>query len=58
MAYVQTMEYSVIVKVMGKKIPHQTLKNKLLQMWQIPDNFSLIDLRSDYFIAKLPQRNI
>lgn len=30
MAYVQTMEYSVIVKVMGKKIPHQILKNKLL----------------------------
>ncbi|XP_009801431.1 uncharacterized protein [Nicotiana sylvestris] len=44
--------YSLIIKLLGKRIQHQYLKKKLQKMWKPSDNFPLIDLGSDYFIVK------
>ncbi|XP_009757725.1 uncharacterized protein [Nicotiana sylvestris] len=49
----QPWKYSLIIKLIGKKIQHHILKKKIQEAWKIIDNFPLIDLGADYYIAKL-----
>lgn len=46
-------KYSLIIKLHGKRILHQILKQKIQELWKINENFPLIDLGNDYFIVKL-----
>ncbi|XP_019253910.1 PREDICTED: uncharacterized protein LOC109232605 [Nicotiana attenuata] len=48
----QPWRYSLIIKLHGKKIQHHILKKKIQVAWKIMDNFPLIDLGEDYYIAK------
>lgn len=43
---------SVIIKLLGKKIFHQVLKCKLIDLWKPTEAFPLIDLGEQYFIVK------
>lgn len=43
---------SVIVKVFGRKVGHQTLRTKLRSLWQPIENLPLIDLGLDFFLIK------
>lgn len=45
--------YSIIIKVFGKKINHMYLKRRLSLMWRLTEEIILIDLSYDYFIVKL-----
>ncbi|KAM3205389.1 hypothetical protein P3L10_028799 [Capsicum annuum] len=44
--------YSVIIKLMRRKINHAHLKNRLSVLWKPMEKSILIDLGSDYFIVK------
>ncbi|XP_016513949.1 uncharacterized protein LOC107830811 [Nicotiana tabacum] len=48
----QPWKYSLIIKLIGKKIQHHILKKKIQEAWKIIDNFPLIDLGADYYIVK------
>lgn len=37
-------QYSIIVKVFGRKVGHLTLKQKLQELWKPSESLSLIDL--------------
>ncbi|XP_009785180.1 uncharacterized protein [Nicotiana sylvestris] len=45
-------KHSLIIKLLGKRIQHQYLEKKIQKIWKPSENFPLIDLGSDYFIAK------
>lgn len=44
--------YSLIIKLLGKRIQHQYLKRKVQDIWKITESFPLIDLGADYYIVK------
>nr|XP_033514387.1 uncharacterized protein LOC117279048 isoform X1 [Nicotiana tomentosiformis] len=46
-------KYSLIIKLQGRRILHQILKQKIQDLWKISEKFPLIDLGNDYFIVKL-----
>lgn len=45
-------KYSVIVKLVGKRIQHQYPKEKITKLWKPSEPFPLIDLGLDFFIVK------
>ncbi|XP_070056894.1 uncharacterized protein [Nicotiana tomentosiformis] len=45
-------KFSVIIKLMGKRILHHYLKKKIQDLWRATEKFSLIDLGEDYYIVK------
>lgn len=49
----QPWKYSVIIKVVGKKIGYHYLYNRIQAMWRLQSPFILIDLANDFFIVKL-----
>lgn len=44
--------YSVIIKLLGKKMSHDYLKRRLIALWKPTEEIVLIDLGFDYFIIK------
>ncbi|KAK4727359.1 hypothetical protein R3W88_032276 [Solanum pinnatisectum] len=44
--------FSIIIKLLGKKMSHKYLKRKLALLWKPPKEITLIDLGYDYFIVK------
>ncbi|KAM3394935.1 hypothetical protein P3S68_003939 [Capsicum galapagoense] len=44
--------YSIIIKVIGRKIGHEVLKQKLTTLWKPSEEISLIDLGADFFLIK------
>ncbi|XP_070042758.1 uncharacterized protein [Nicotiana tomentosiformis] len=44
--------YSVIIKLMGKRLMHHYLKQKVQDLWKHNENFSLIDVEEDYYTVK------
>lgn len=44
--------FSVIIKLLDKKILHQVIKRKLIDLWKPTETFPLIDLGEQYFIVK------
>ncbi|XP_019239310.1 PREDICTED: uncharacterized protein LOC109219328 [Nicotiana attenuata] len=42
-------KFSVIIKLIGKRILHQYLKAKVQALWRPSENFSLIDPGEDYY---------
>lgn len=42
-------------KLIGRKISHQLLENKLTELWKSIENLVLIDLGWDFYIAKFSQ---
>ncbi|XP_019234667.1 PREDICTED: uncharacterized protein LOC109215103 [Nicotiana attenuata] len=46
-------KYSLIIKLMGKRIVHHYLKRKTQELWKIDENYPLIDLGEDYYTVKL-----
>lgn len=44
--------YSVIIKIVGRKLIHQYLKTKLKDIWKTNATFPLIDLGLDFYTAK------
>lgn len=45
-------KHSVIVKVFGRRIGHQLLRQKIYAQWKPTENLPLIDLGSDFFLIK------
>ncbi|XP_070004512.1 uncharacterized protein [Nicotiana sylvestris] len=45
-------KFSVIIKLLGKRILHQYLKRKIQELWKPIENFPIIDLSADYYIVK------
>lgn len=45
-------KFSIIIKLMGKRILHQYLKRKIQELWKPTEQFPLIDLGEDYYIVK------
>ncbi|KAK4710056.1 hypothetical protein R3W88_004569 [Solanum pinnatisectum] len=50
--------FSIIIKVMGKKISHLYLKNKLSLIWKLSEEIVLIDLGFDYYIVFYKEENL
>lgn len=50
-------KFSMIVKLIGKRIPHQYLKEKITKLWKPIEPFPLIDLGHDFFIVKFSKEN-
>lgn len=48
----QPWQYSIIVKVYGRKVDHLSLKQKLQTMWKPTESLSLIDLGNEFFLIK------
>ncbi|XP_070003068.1 uncharacterized protein [Nicotiana sylvestris] len=48
----QPWKFSLIIKLIGKRIQHHILKKKIQEAWKIIKNFPLIDLGADYYITK------
>ncbi|XP_075110427.1 uncharacterized protein LOC142181308 [Nicotiana tabacum] len=46
-------KYSLIIKLMGKRIVHHYLKRKTQELWKVDENYPLIDLGEDYYTVKL-----
>nr|XP_016457641.1 PREDICTED: uncharacterized protein LOC107781456 [Nicotiana tabacum] len=44
--------FSIIIKLLGKKILHQVLKCKLIDLWKPTKAFSLINVGEQYYIVK------
>ncbi|KAM3200776.1 hypothetical protein P3L10_033139 [Capsicum annuum] len=45
-------QYSVIVKLVGKRIGYQYFCTRLIDLWKPTENLILIDLGEDFYIAK------
>nr|XP_009779035.1 PREDICTED: uncharacterized protein LOC104228289 [Nicotiana sylvestris]XP_016454315.1 PREDICTED: uncharacterized protein LOC107778548 [Nicotiana tabacum] len=45
-------ENAVIIKVYGRKVEHQLLRQKVYALWKPTENLPLIDLGSDFFLLK------
>lgn len=45
-------KYSLIIKLIHKRVLHKYVKSKILELWKPIEQFSLIDLGSAYFIVK------
>ncbi|XP_009774449.1 uncharacterized protein [Nicotiana sylvestris] len=45
-------KHSVIIKLLVKRIMHHYLRKKVQEQWKISENFPLIDLGTDYYVAK------
>ncbi|XP_060202508.1 uncharacterized protein LOC132630947 [Lycium barbarum] len=43
---------SVIIKLLGQKMGHQLLKQKLLNLWRPSEDITLVDLGSDFSLIK------
>lgn len=43
-------KFSVIIKLLGKNLHHQYLEKKLIDLWKLKENFSLINLGMDYLL--------
>ncbi|KAK6791468.1 hypothetical protein RDI58_010549 [Solanum bulbocastanum] len=48
----QPWSYSVIIKLMGKKMTHMYLKSRLTTLWKVREDILLIDLGYDYYTVK------
>lgn len=51
----QPWEYSIIIKLLGRKMTHVYLKSKLKSLWRTSGEILLIDLGHDYYIVKFLQ---
>lgn len=52
-------QFAVIVKVFGKKVGHQALKQKLIAIWKPSEELPIIDLGSDFYLIKfLKEENL
>lgn len=45
-------QFSVIVKVVGLKVGHQILRQKIYNLWKPTEELPLVDLGSDFFLLK------
>ncbi|XP_070025428.1 uncharacterized protein [Nicotiana sylvestris] len=45
-------KFSMIIKLIGKRVLHHYLKVKIQNLWRPTENFSLIDLGEDYYTVK------
>lgn len=45
-------KFSIIIKLVGKKLNHIYLKKKLANLWKLQTDFSLIDLGFEFFTVK------
>lgn len=45
-------KFSIIIKLVGKKLNHIYLKKKLADQWKLQTDFSLIDLEFEFFTVK------
>nr|XP_016479712.1 PREDICTED: uncharacterized protein LOC107800955 [Nicotiana tabacum] len=49
-------KYSIIIKLVGKRMLHHYLKRKIQDLWKPTENFPLIDLGEDYYIIKFTKK--
>lgn len=54
----QPWRFSVIVKLIGRKIPHQYLRSKLTDLWKPTENPVLLDIGWGFYIAKFAKPKI
>lgn len=50
-------QYSIIVKVFGRKVGHLTLKHKLQELWKPSESLSLIDLGNEFFLIEYQNKD-
>ncbi|KAH0672404.1 hypothetical protein KY290_024643 [Solanum tuberosum] len=48
----QSWGFSIIIKLLGKRLAHQYLRNRLKSLWKSSEEIILIDLGHDYYIVK------
>ncbi|WMV13899.1 hypothetical protein MTR67_007284, partial [Solanum verrucosum] len=46
-------KYSLIVKLIGKRIGYIYFQNRLQALWQLSEKISLIDVSEDFYFTKL-----
>ncbi|OMO65780.1 reverse transcriptase [Corchorus capsularis] len=49
----QPWKQTLIVKVLGKSVGYNFLLNRLRQIWNLQQDFSLMDLDNDYFLVRV-----
>ncbi|XP_019245220.1 PREDICTED: uncharacterized protein LOC109225082 [Nicotiana attenuata] len=49
-------KFSIIIKLVGKRMLHHYLKKKIQDLWKPTEEFSLIDLGEDYYIIKFTKK--
>ncbi|PHU24299.1 hypothetical protein BC332_09406 [Capsicum chinense] len=45
-------QFSLIIKIIGRKMSHQILKQKLTSIWKPSEELNLVDLGEDFFLIK------
>ncbi|MBA0753008.1 hypothetical protein Gogos_021638, partial [Gossypium gossypioides] len=49
---IKDVTYTVVIKLLGRRIGYSTLHNKVCSLWKPSQPFHLIDVENGYFLAK------
>ncbi|KAK8997026.1 hypothetical protein V6N11_020518 [Hibiscus sabdariffa] len=53
---VRSMELTLVVKILGRRIGYNTLHNRIYGIWRPSHPIKLIDIENDYFLVKFSDR--
>ncbi|KAK8564737.1 hypothetical protein V6N12_058320 [Hibiscus sabdariffa] len=48
---VKSLDQTVVVKLLGRRIGYETLRNKMYELWKSEQPFKLMDIENGYFIV-------
>ncbi|KAK8482394.1 hypothetical protein V6N11_033154 [Hibiscus sabdariffa] len=48
---VKSLDQTIVIKVLGRRIGYSTLRNKLYEIWKLSKAFKLMDIENDYFLV-------
>ncbi|KAK8513602.1 hypothetical protein V6N12_052779 [Hibiscus sabdariffa] len=54
---VKSLEQTIVIKILGRRIGYTTLRNKLYEIWQPSQAFKLMDIENDYFLVTFRSRS-
>ncbi|KAK8567407.1 hypothetical protein V6N12_005997 [Hibiscus sabdariffa] len=52
----KSMEFTLVLKILGRKVGYSTLYNRLLSIWKPSKPIKLIDIENNYFLVKFSSR--
>ncbi|KAL4354587.1 hypothetical protein GQ457_06G029720 [Hibiscus cannabinus] len=53
---VKSLDQTVVIKIIGRRIGYVTLRNKLHEVWKPDQAFKLMDIENDYFLVTFRSR--
>ncbi|KAK9015264.1 hypothetical protein V6N11_006380 [Hibiscus sabdariffa] len=53
---VKSLDQTVVIKIIGRRIGYVTLRNKLHEVWKPNQAFKLMDIENDYFLVTFRSR--